>query len=78
MPNVLYINGFRFFFYMNEHEPIHIHVEKGDCEAKIILVPHVKISYNRGFKKKEIRSIFDIIFTNYGKIVKAWHDAFNK
>ena len=28
MPTVLYINGFRFFFYMNEHEPIHIHVEK--------------------------------------------------
>jgi len=52
MPTVLYINGFRFFFYLNEHEPIHIHVEKANCEARIVLVPEIVISYNRGFKKK--------------------------
>ncbi|MEO6283636.1 MAG: DUF4160 domain-containing protein [Dyadobacter sp.] len=39
-----YINGFRFFFYLNEHEPIHVHVSKGDSEARIVLVPELDIS----------------------------------
>lgn len=29
MPTVLFVNGFRFFFYSNENnEPVHIHVLK--------------------------------------------------
>lgn len=78
MPTVLYINGFRFFFWMNEHEPIHIHVEKGKCNARVVLVPEIEISYNYGFKRKELRSIIDIIICNYGKIIQAWHNAFDK
>ncbi|EJV3220954.1 DUF4160 domain-containing protein [Campylobacter jejuni] len=30
MPTLLEINGFKFFFYLNEHEPKHIHVMKGN------------------------------------------------
>lgn len=40
MPTILFINGFRFFFYSNENnEPAHIHVKKADAEAKIWLAP---------------------------------------
>lgn len=38
MPTLLKINGFKFFFYSNEHEPKHIHVLKGEDFAKINLV----------------------------------------
>jgi CubicO group peptidase (beta-lactamase class C family) len=35
MPTILKILGWRFFFYANEgNEPIHIHCQKGDSEAK--------------------------------------------
>ena len=35
MPTILLIAGWRFFFYSNEsQEPMHIHVQKADCEAK--------------------------------------------
>ena len=37
MPTLLNQNGFKFFFYSNEHEPKHIHVVKGDGFAKIEL-----------------------------------------
>jgi len=37
MPILLLKNGYKFFFYANEHEPAHIHVEKGDEYAKIDL-----------------------------------------
>ncbi len=35
MPTVLFILGWRLYFYANENnEPIHIHAEKGDMECK--------------------------------------------
>lgn len=35
MSTVIYIDGFRFFFYSNEgSEPPHIHIEKGDYVSK--------------------------------------------
>ncbi|WP_409988699.1 DUF4160 domain-containing protein [Cellvibrio sp.] len=40
MPVILRLNGFRFFFYSNEGnplEPAHIHVSKDGDEAKIWL-----------------------------------------
>ena len=44
MPTVFRERGFRFFFYSNQgspREPIHIHVEKNDVEAKFWLHPEV-------------------------------------
>ena len=34
MPTVFSVFGLRFFFYSNEHRPIHIHVRNADGEAK--------------------------------------------
>jgi hypothetical protein len=33
VPTVFVKEGFRFFFYSNDHEPRHVHVRKGDGEA---------------------------------------------
>ncbi|MEE8587347.1 MAG: DUF4160 domain-containing protein [Acidobacteriota bacterium] len=33
MPTVFTKDGFRFFFYSNDHRPIHVHARKGDGEA---------------------------------------------
>lgn len=49
MPVVFRERGFRFFFYSNEgspREPVHIHVEKDDVEAKFWLNPEVRVPYN--------------------------------
>jgi Domain of unknown function (DUF4160) len=37
MPTLLIFEGFKFFFYANEHEPKNIHVMKGGEFAKIEL-----------------------------------------
>lgn len=39
MPTLLVQEGFKFFFYANEHLPMHIHVSKGNGFAKIDLEP---------------------------------------
>lgn len=33
MPTVFELFGLRFFFYSDDHPPIHVHVERGDDEA---------------------------------------------
>ena len=48
MPTVFRERGFRFFFYSNEgnpREPMHIHVEKDNMEAKFWLYPQVQLAY---------------------------------
>ncbi len=37
LPTLLNKNGFKFFFYANEHEPKHIHIMKSDGFAKVEL-----------------------------------------
>ena len=38
MPIILLLNGWRFYFYSNENnEPIHIHIQKAEMEAKFWL-----------------------------------------
>lgn len=82
MPTVLYILGWRLFFYSNEGtEPIHIHAEKGDMECKYwLLIEDYDIqeafAYNlKPTDKKEIRKI---IFDHYDLIVASWKNYFNK
>ena len=38
MPTLFYVFGLRFFFYSNEHAPIHVHVRNSDGEAKFDVV----------------------------------------
>jgi len=37
MPTLLLLNGFKFFFYANDHPPTHVHVLRGERWAKIEL-----------------------------------------
>lgn len=82
MPTVLFILGWRLFFYSNEsNEPIHIHAQKGDMECKYwILIEEFEIKevfcYNMSpASKKEIRKI---IFQHFDLIADAWNKYFKK
>lgn len=77
MPTILFVEGFRFFFYSNENdEPIHIHVEKADAEGKIWLEPIVKPGYLHGFTKKEEKRIMQIVMSNSVTLIKKWNEYF--
>ena len=78
MPTVLREEGFKFFFYSNDHLPVHIHIEKGDAKAKFHLEPNIELVYNQGFTQKEIKKIREIITENHKKLVNSWHNFFDK
>ena len=81
MPVVFRHRGFRFFFYSNEgspREPMHVHVDKGNCEAKFWIEPAVSVAYNDGFDARTLRQLLDIIVANGNRIERTWHDYFNQ
>ena len=67
MPTLWVEDGFRFFFYSNEgnpREPVHVHVEKGDAEAKFWLKPEVKVAYNDGYDARTLRRLMGTVQAN--------------
>lgn len=79
MPVVFRERGFRFFFYSNEgspREPVHIHVEKDDVEAKFWLIPEVRVAYNDGYDARTLRVLHEIIRDNRERIERAWNEFF--
>ncbi len=54
MPEIFRMFGLRFFFYSQDHEPIHVHVSNGDGEAIFIVIPEVMLKEAKGFKVKDL------------------------
>ena len=80
MGNVLVIDGFRFYMPPNDHEPSHVHVEKGDFATKIdisgieaILMrgeEDKKAARNPKLRKKALR----LANENLRVLKKEWED----
>jgi hypothetical protein len=62
----------RFYFYLRDHQPIHIHVESGDGEAKFEIETDIKLVYNRGLKTKDLRLAESIIEENKENFIEQW------
>ncbi len=76
MPTLFILLGYRFFFWSNDHKPIHVHISKGDAEAKYN-VENVELVENFGFKRNELRLIESIIEENREIIIERWKEFFN-
>lgn len=78
MPTVCRVNGFRFFFFSNEgNEPPHIHVERGDCDAKFWLEP-VKLARCSRFWFSERAKLRKLVERNQRFFLEKWHEYFRQ
>ena len=76
MPTVLRVDPFRFFFYAGDGtEPPHVHIERDDCEAKYWLDP-VRLERSRGFNRKDINRIRELIESNRDLLLEGWNEYF--
>ena len=73
MPTIFELFGLRFFFYADEHSPIHVHVVKGDDEAKIEIEPVIKLVYNHGLKAQDVRRAIRLAKMYKKDIVEIWY-----
>ena len=76
MPTNLKVNGYRFFFYSNDHLPRHIHVEKAEKTAKFLLDP-VELLNSKNFSASELREIRILIQQNINLLTTSWDEYFN-
>lgn len=68
MPTLLNKNGFKFFFYANEHEHKHIYILKGDDFAKVEL---------EGLKVKDLKLALNIVAENKNNFIRSWNEWFD-
>ncbi|QRR02201.1 DUF4160 domain-containing protein [Dyadobacter sandarakinus] len=73
MPTLFIVFGLRFYFYSNEHLPIHVHVKNADGEAKFEVSP-VKLIDNKGIKRKDISLAESLIEENKEIIIAKWKE----
>ncbi|MGI8785444.1 MAG: DUF4160 domain-containing protein [Acidobacteriota bacterium] len=80
MPTILLVQGWRFFFYMNEgNEPVPIHCHKGDAECKYWLRPElyeIEEAWSYNLSPRLRREVRKIIFDHFDLIVEAWEKQF--
>ena len=85
MPKIYEYFGFIFFFFSNEHEPIHVHVIKSEKQTvfELILMDGELIEIRRrseaGYiplEEKDAKTAEDFIRAYYRNIVEKWKNFF--
>jgi len=74
MPTIFEIFGLRFFFFSEDHTPIHVHVVKEDDDAKIQIEPEIKLVYNHGLKAKDLKRALELAEMYRDDIIKKWNE----
>lgn len=78
MPTLFYYLGLRFYFFSNDHEPIHVHVSAGEKEGKFSVCPKIALLENYGLSSREIKYALVAIEENQNVIIDRWKEYFDK
>lgn len=78
MPAIFTKDGFRFFFYSNDHEPMHVHVRRGGGEAVFEVGTEIVLRESAGLKTKELSAAEDLAEQHKDLIIRKWHEHFNR
>lgn len=79
MPVVFRYQGYRFFFYSNEGdplEPLHIHTRKGDAVAKFWLEPTPSVAEAYGMSSHELTELLNVAIEKTELIRRYWNEHF--
>lgn len=74
MPTLLTLFGLRFFFYSEEHLPMHVHIQNSDGKAKIAINPEVELVENNGIKPHDLKRAIEITRMYQNEFIKAWEE----
>lgn len=77
MPTIFTRDGFRFFFYSNDHAPIHVHVRRGDGEAVFEVEGEVVLRESVGLKTRELAGAEGLAIEHQQLIIEKWHEYFD-
>ena len=75
MPTLLFKDGFKFFFYANEHEPCHVHVIKGDGYCKIEITDFKVV--HKHMKPKDLKKALLLVKAHRNEFMRQWYEYFS-
>lgn len=78
MPKVFEKDGFLFFFYSNEHRPIHVHVRRGGGEAVFEVEDDVELRESQGLKVKDLAKAEALASEHRELIIQKWHEHLDR
>ena len=78
MPIVFVQEGYKFFFYSNEHRPIHVHVRRGDGEAVFVVEDEVELREAYGMKVRELARAEELAKERRELILQKWHEHIDR
>ncbi len=73
-PKIFEKDGFAFFFYSNEHTPIHVHVRHGGGEAVFNVGQSVELRESQGLKVRELARAERLAKEHRSLILEKWHE----
>jgi Domain of unknown function (DUF4160) len=73
-PKIFEQDGYRFFFYSNEHQPIHVHVRYGGGEAVFDVEDGVELRESLGLKMRELARAQELAEAHRQLIIDKWHE----
>lgn len=80
MPTIDRVGAFRVFFYSDDHEPEHVHIER-DGEVKIEFFTgrngKPNLIWNKGMKKSDVREAMKIVKKNRDKYLEDWNEFYD-
>jgi len=77
MPTVFRKDGYRFFFFSDEHLPKHIHIEKAGSYLRIDL-ENLNVTHRYNISQKEIKRVLAIVQKERESLLGAWDEYFNE
>lgn len=78
MPVVIRQNGFRVVMYLNDHEPVHVHVKNADSEIKINALTLTLMNVKGNVSNRDIRKAVEIVAENQLLINQTWGELRGK
>jgi hypothetical protein len=74
VPKLFERDGYRFFFYSNEHRPIHVHIRYGSGEAVFEVENEVTLRESAGLKVQELTRAQALAEEHRNFIIQKWHE----
>lgn len=76
MPKIFEKDGFSFFFYMNELDPVHVHVRKQGKVAKFEILNGCAVPVFGKLSKADMAKAEELATENSELIVRKWFEIF--
>jgi hypothetical protein len=77
MPRIFEKDGYRFFFYSNDHLPVHVHVRFGGGEAVFEVERGIELRESQGLKLRELAKAEELATEHRALIIQKWHEYFS-